>query len=638
MVQRVRSCWLVNGGLARVAAALALSLLPCPAWAQPAGTPPAPDPTAPSEPTAPPEPEVAPPSATGASPSAEALEEAKTLFRQGNELRRAGDWQGALARYLRSRARVPSVPNTMNAAICLDFLGRYDEALELYEQVLTGFPGEVTEDVRQHLTAAMSALRPKVGSIEVSANVSAAVVVDGRMRGTLPLLAPVRVLPGARRIQVLEDGYTPWEQTVTMAAGQSAAVNARLSPLRASGRVRVEAPGLEGGDVFVDGAAVGRLPWEGNLAPGSHLVWVRKGDVGSAPRAVEVVAGQSLRLPLEGRALGPEMRILATPATAELLVDGTVIGRGSWRGRLPVGRAAVEARESGYVSDRSLVDIGVSRAPDVSLELTRDESSPRWAPVERGGFFVEAFGGVPLSASLGSGAEAACDRGACTDDDLAVGMLAGARAGYELSNRLSFGFTLGYLRVGTGVARSYASSYRADLPQTPEVERQEVTYAFRDDVLLSGPFLLGGAGFRVPLGAHLELALRLDAGAMWIRASDVIEGSVSDRAGNTRPVDVTVSDDDGNIANAVGALLVPQIGVQAHTGKVRVGAGFAVIANLASGPTLGTGQTQVRQSPPCAPGVPQDLACAPRESFVEAEQAFGRFLLWTPSLYLRLDL
>src|SRR6185503_18456536 len=65
------------------------------------------------------------------------LEQAKELFRQGNELRKVGDFQRALDFYRRSRRLVPSVPNTLNAAFCLQQLGRYDEALQLYENLLT---------------------------------------------------------------------------------------------------------------------------------------------------------------------------------------------------------------------------------------------------------------------------------------------------------------------------------------------------------------------------------------------------------------------------------------------------------------------------------------------------------------------
>ena len=41
------------------------------------------------------------------------LEQAKQLFMQGNEMRKAGDWERALEYYVKSRDLVASVPNTI---------------------------------------------------------------------------------------------------------------------------------------------------------------------------------------------------------------------------------------------------------------------------------------------------------------------------------------------------------------------------------------------------------------------------------------------------------------------------------------------------------------------------------------------
>src|SRR5262249_9943502 len=65
----------------------------------------------------------------------EAHAEAKELFNRGLRLLDAGDLSRALEYFLRSRALSPGKGNTANAAYCLDRLGRFDEALELYEEL-----------------------------------------------------------------------------------------------------------------------------------------------------------------------------------------------------------------------------------------------------------------------------------------------------------------------------------------------------------------------------------------------------------------------------------------------------------------------------------------------------------------------
>jgi hypothetical protein len=160
------------------------------------------------------------------------LDAAKLLFRQGVDLFNTGDNERALDYFLRSRAAYPSVLNAINAAICLERLQRYDEALEMYEEALTRHAAELQAADRATVGPAMTALREKVGSIQVSANVEGTVTVDGRARGKLPLTTSIRVMPGKRLVRVLKDGYTTQETTVEVKIGQTAKVDLRLDPAK----------------------------------------------------------------------------------------------------------------------------------------------------------------------------------------------------------------------------------------------------------------------------------------------------------------------------------------------------------------------------------------------------------------------
>jgi hypothetical protein len=106
-------------------------------------------------------------SGSRAAPTPAQLEEAKRLFREGNELRRTGDCERALELYLRSRAIVASVPNTINTAFCLNELKRYDEALELYEELMVRFSAELSEEDRLSLSPVMNTLRQQTASLDI---------------------------------------------------------------------------------------------------------------------------------------------------------------------------------------------------------------------------------------------------------------------------------------------------------------------------------------------------------------------------------------------------------------------------------------------------------------------------------------
>jgi PEGA domain len=164
-------------------------------------------------------------------PAPSALEQAKEQFRRGVALLNAGDTEGALEDFLRSRELVPSGKNSVNAAICLERLERYDEAFELYEEVVARFATDLEPVDRENLAPVMASLRAKIGYLEVSANVDGDVIVRGRPRGRLPFRTALRVLPGPQTIRILKDGYRPYESTVVLVAGEIQRLDARLEPL-----------------------------------------------------------------------------------------------------------------------------------------------------------------------------------------------------------------------------------------------------------------------------------------------------------------------------------------------------------------------------------------------------------------------
>src|SRR5262245_13798149 len=111
------------------------------------------------------EPVAAPPDPSLRSPeqpSEDALTTAKELNRRGVALLDANDVERALEYFLKSRATFPSSKNIGNVAICLDRLGRFDEALEVYEELLVGYETGLDAEDRATIGPAMAALREKV--------------------------------------------------------------------------------------------------------------------------------------------------------------------------------------------------------------------------------------------------------------------------------------------------------------------------------------------------------------------------------------------------------------------------------------------------------------------------------------------
>jgi len=543
------------------------------------------------------------------------LEQAKQLFRQGTTLLQSGDHQRALEYYMASRAIVPSVPNTLNAAICLDRLGRYDEALELYEELLTKFQEQVTDEIRREVAPAMAALRRRVASLDVSANVEGTLIVDGRMRGKLPLLAPVRVIPGTHQVRVVKDGYETFEQAVTCKAGEVVPLDARLKPLTSAGRLRVEAPGLEGADLYVDGAMVGTLPWEGTLSPAEHLIWVRKGDTGCAPRAVVVLQGQTVRVQPAVAALGPELRIVVEPASAMLWIDGTAVGKGLWQGRLPIGQHTLDARELGYHPASRLLHVTATSGAEVRVILQVDSKHARWG-VSRGQFRLEALGGLVAGTSLGSGPEQSC--GSCSTP---LGWMGMARGEYELAMGLGFEVGAGFLSVGRSVNRTRNESFPA--PGNPAVPS---IWRMHDEVSMHGPAVSAGLAWRLGIGTGFHAQGRVDFGVWIAQVADLAEGEAT-AGGVTREVRVH---DSGTPTRTAAVFLTPGIQLNRAWGGFHAGLRLAAAVVLTEGPRLANGSATIPVGT-CDPSAnPESIDCSGDATFTKGERSFGRFVVWIP--------
>lgn len=607
--------------------AVALAAPASPALAQPEratpsapSTPPAsaPAPTVTPAPPAPPAPST---SADEASAD-EALARAKALFQEGNELRKIGDCQRALELYLRSRQLVASVPNTLNAAFCLDQLGRYDEALELYEALLTELRAELGEPERKSVASAIAALRARIGSVLVSSNVDGLVLIDGRPRGRLPVSGPIRLLPGGHTLRVVKDGWRTFETILTVRVAETTSVDAKLEPLANTGRLKIEDERLVGADLMIDGALIGQLPWEGALAPGPHFYSVRKGSLGSAPREANVVAGQLAVATVEAGPLGDEVRVVAQPLSADLTINGVPVGKGQWRGALPLGRHTFEAHEPGYFARTLRTDVDRTTRGDIVLPLAIDEAHPRWGR-KVGVFRLEGVAGYAFASSLESDAELSCDSYRCSNVTRPTGFLAGLRGSYEFPTGAAIELTAGYLSLHTALERSLDATYAAP---GGGGERLPIRYTFQDDIDLAGITVMVGGSYHYGLSSWFDVGGALGFGVVLAEMRDEVTGTASDER---RTVRVAVYN-AGRAVRAAAPFAMPELRLRLKLGRLTASAGVGVGFFLVDGPPLETGNTYVVGAE-CDEAAPT-VDCAPGKKVVFEELAHGTFTMLFPNI------
>lgn len=153
--------------------------------------------------------------ATSSASAQEASDE--DLLRQGVELRSHGRDAEALEVFRRAWERSHSPRAQAQVALAEQALGRWLEAEEHLTAALTATGDPWVARTRPVLEQALGVIRQHLGRLEVEGNVpGAAVRVDGREVGTLPLRAPVRLRAGDVTLEVSAPGYYPVSRRVTI--------------------------------------------------------------------------------------------------------------------------------------------------------------------------------------------------------------------------------------------------------------------------------------------------------------------------------------------------------------------------------------------------------------------------------------
>lgn len=503
--------------------------------------PPAPDSNAP--------PVDAPPPSPAPDPQLEdeaaRKSQAKEHFERALDLFRTEAWDAAYAEFKASRELYPTRNATFNAAVCLKKLGRWDEALLMYEAFLRDFSNLPPGD-KQDAERALGELRDKVGTIDVRESEPGAILgVDGRSRGDLPSPVPVRVPIGSHRLHVYKPGFEPFDAVVEVAGGQTVIVRAKLTPLAASGLLQVtEAKGRKL-TVLVDGAPVGVTPWSDLVRIGPHSV-VLRGDaaLGTEPSTVTVSSERNTALSLEAVELTAGLRIEPTPHDAAVVVDAVEVGAGIYDGKLLPKRHTVEVYKDGFLHASRDVDLEAGKDVTITVALERDRSAPMWRRPNHFVFGLDAAFG--LAPSLGGDVSGRCD--ATCSGGPAPGFFGLARLGYDLG--IGVGFDLG---VGALVLHQ---SLDDDAARLRPVGLDERSGRADDDLLARGAVLVGGAGYGLRVGPNDRVGLRfgLSGGA--------VVGAIRDRRQGTFSASgVTYSNDAVVDASFVAGLITPVVRV-----------------------------------------------------------------------------
>ena len=175
---------------------------------------------------------------------ADDVSRAASLFKEGNELRKAGKYASALARYQAAYKLLPSFKIDYNIALTLEKVGQKARAADAYERFLVTGEGKSPARMLKRARRKLKALRRKVATVQIehSGAAGAAVKVDGVGRGVIPLPWPLYLEPGKHRVEVVKEGHEPFTVELTLRRAQRRTLTVTLTPRVAKPEAPVPVP------------------------------------------------------------------------------------------------------------------------------------------------------------------------------------------------------------------------------------------------------------------------------------------------------------------------------------------------------------------------------------------------------------
>lgn len=466
------------------------------------------------------------------------------------------EWQAALVEFLKSRELLPTKGNTKNAAICLRKVGRFDESLDMFEALLRDFPDLAPAD-KALAQKEIGELQASVGTVAFEgAPDGASITVDGVERGKTPLKGPLRLSAGSHAVRASMEGSLPFESKLDLAGKQAAVVKVTLARLTQAGRLKVAEHDGKAMDVVIDGAVVGKTPWEGALAPGEHVALLRgEGKLGTPPSAVTIAVDKVASLDLLAEELRGEARLEPLPGSATVKIDDVTVGRGVWEGRLRHGPHRIEATADGYLPLKKEVNLAPDARQVIPLALARDPSLVGGRP----GIVVELDAAVALGLLSGGDVEDKCT-GACTKG-LPFGFQGMLHGTYQLGSGLGFGLGAGYMLLSHDVTGR---------PETISAPGRAPNQGTVDESLRLGGVRAQLEG-QYKAGETWPVTLRLGVGVLLGSEKDDRSGSFKDSKGT--PYHVSSSQSPA----ATFLTISPEARIGRKFGNFEINAGVEVV-------------------------------------------------------------
>jgi len=152
-------------------------------------------------------------------------------FEKGVEFFDEGNYNAALAEFLKSYELVPNPALRYNIGVCYYETGNLADALDQFENFLAEKGDEIKDDLKKEVERLISKIEGKIGYLLIKCDKEdATVTLDGYYEYTTPFEEPVALVPGFHRISVRKSGFETVKKEFSITSGEKKIFKISLKP------------------------------------------------------------------------------------------------------------------------------------------------------------------------------------------------------------------------------------------------------------------------------------------------------------------------------------------------------------------------------------------------------------------------
>jgi hypothetical protein len=304
-------------------------------------------------------------------------------WEQGLALSKSGQFELARVKFMQLYEQTKNPRILFNAAVMEKNLGRFGNAIELWERELTEGKGKLSAEEETELKEAIAGLKKWVMTITLDVpERDAEVFVDGEKVGTTPLAKPITVAIGTHNIRVTKAGFSDAHAHVD-GKDPTPKISLKLDPLQRVAQLIVSIEGPPQATIKVDSREVGTAtkdrPYKGPVSVSQEPHTIEAEAPGWVPGKyvlkVDDTNDKPVPMVLSTDQRKGKLLVVARPEGATIEIDGKTVGASRWEGPVDTGSHQVVVKKQGFYTWSYDVDVPKGGERSVTAQLNEDRNT-----------------------------------------------------------------------------------------------------------------------------------------------------------------------------------------------------------------------------------------------------------------------